>query len=323
MPDAMNRPETPDVERLQAGLRTTLENHFGPGITVARRESHVHASTNALEIVTCRMVDGSTVRIVCKYHPGWTHPSFGHRGGIPHEARMYREVLQSLGTSTPAFHGYHTDAEEKGWLCLEYVEVGMRLNMTPLPGALGQVGRWLGEFHAAADKAFSRGAPAFLTRHDEAYYAGWAERAKLLARMAEREFDWFDRLCDGFHDFASALLNAPATCVHGEFYPHNILVAEKRICPVDWESAALAAGEVDLASLTQGWPHEQVQSCEDAYQQARWPRGAPPGFERRIAAARAYWHLRWLGEKPSWARRKEALVHFEHLQALGERWELV
>jgi hypothetical protein len=57
------------------------------------------------------------------------------------------------------------------------------------------------------------------------------------------------------------------------------------IYPVDWESAAVAAGEIDLAALTEGWPPGFVEQCELEYQRARWPEGPPTGFERRLAAA--------------------------------------
>jgi aminoglycoside phosphotransferase (APT) family kinase protein len=321
MPEAMMRPKTPATEGLQAGLRTLLAGGSGQGLTVTERESHMHASTNALEIVTCLRADGTSVRFVCKYYPGWTHMSFGHRGGIPYEARVYREVLEPLGASTPFFHGAHTDSDGKGWICLEYVEGGVRLNMTPLPDALARVGRWLGEFHAAAEAVIARA--EFLARYDKAYYVGWAHRAKLLACMAGREHDWFERLCDGFHETATLLLDAPVTLNHGEFYPHNILLEGERVRPVDWESAAIAAGEIDLASLTQGWPSQEVERCEEAYRQARWPQGAPAEFQQRLAVARVYWQLRWLGEKLSWTRGERALQYFERSRALAEQWGLI
>ena len=82
-------------------------------------------------------------------------------------------------------------------------------------------------------------------------------------------------LATTFEERASELTSAPQTIIHGEYYPKNILVREGEIFPVDWESAAVAAGEIDLASLTEGWPEEDKRVCQAEYCAARWPNGAP------------------------------------------------
>ena len=47
--------------------------------------------------------------------------------------------------------------------------------------------------------------------------------------------------------------------IHGEYYPHNILFQSGVVRPVDWETAALAPGEIDLATLCEGWPPEEIR----------------------------------------------------------------
>jgi thiamine kinase-like enzyme len=76
------------------------------------------------------------------------------------------------------------------------------------------------------------------------------------------------------------------------------LVHKGTIRPVDWESAAVAAGEIDLATILHWWKPDVVATCIAAYSYARWPEGPPAGFESRLAAARIYRGLRWLGEHP-------------------------
>ena len=44
-------------------------------------------------------------------------------------------------------------------------------------------------------------------------------------------------------------MNGPRAPAHGEFTPHNVLWQGGRAVPIDWESAAFGAGEVDLAVL--------------------------------------------------------------------------
>ena len=65
---------------------------------------------------------------------------------------------------------------------------------------------------------------------------------------------------------------------------------------VDWESAALAAGEIDLASLTWGWDDDLAELCRKQYCLARWPDGTPDDFTLRLTAARVFLHLQGLAE---------------------------
>ena len=97
-----------------------------------------------------------------------------------------------------------------------------------------------------------------------------------------------------------AVLEGPTTLIHGEFYPNNILVDRTAIRPVDWESAAMAAGEVDLATLTEGWATDDEGVLVDRYRTARWLTKAPPGFEERYQAARAYSACRRLSDFSEW-----------------------
>src|SRR5262249_595012 len=147
---------------------------------------------------------------------------------------------------------------------------------------------------------------SFLTIFDGDYYRGWARRTTEFAGPWHRHCPWLQKLCARFDEVIDGLLAAPATVVHPEFFPHNILIHEGRAYPSAWESAALAAGEIDLATLTDGWHPATVQSCEDAYRQARWPDGAPDRFAFLLASARLYLQFRGLGSHPSWAAAGDA-----------------
>ena len=117
------------------------------------------------------------------------------------------------------------------------------------------------------------------------------------------------------------LLAPPQTVIHGEYYPQNVLAQEGVIYPVDWESAAVAAGEIDLASLTEGWPAEFARRCEEEYALARWPEGAPPEFERTLAVARLYFPLRWLGHAGTLTPERSRFL--DRLRLAGERLGLI
>ena len=159
--------------------------------------------------------------------------------------------------------------------------------------------------------------------HDADYYCGWARRTLEFARDAGRHASWLARLCDQADELADCLLAAPRTVAHGEFYAENILVHDRRIAPVDWETAAVAAGEIDLASLTEGWPAAIVHRCEDEYRRARWPSGPPHDFERTLAAARIHWSLRWLGDRPEWHDHEGLRWRFPILRRLAETAGLI
>jgi thiamine kinase-like enzyme len=112
----------------------------------------------------------------------------------------------------------------------------------------------------------------------------------------------------------NGLLASPLTVIHGEYYSHNILVSRGTIHPIDWESAALAAGEIDLAMLTEKWAEEVRIACDHAYCIARWPDRRPETITARLQLAQLYVEFRWLGESADhwWKGR------IDNLRQLGE-----
>jgi hypothetical protein len=103
--------------------------------------------------------------------------------------------------------------------------------------------------------------------------------------------------------------------------------------PADWQSAAVAPGEIDLAALTHSWPRSVVARCERAYRASRWPGGTPRDFGEILEAARLYMNLRWLGDpglmspqsgprgRPIVPKRSKKFI--KELHALGMRLGLV
>jgi hypothetical protein len=288
-------------------------------ITIVDRELAPRASTFPCEIVTCQFADGSRRRFFCKYPGGYHDDAYGHRGGVGYEARVYRDVLAPLCMSTPKWHGTYVSAEAGDvWLILEYLEGAAWRSR-----AITRAAEWIGRFHAAGQAHLATGAGAFLNRYGAEYYAGWARRtASFATGELSRSYPWLASVCRCFDDFVPCLLAGEPTIIHGEYYPVNILLHQGVIHPVDWESAAVAAGEIDLAALTEGWPVDVVQQCESAYQLARWPNGAPAAFHCTLDAARLYLGFRWLGG-PECTSREQALPRLEHLRRAAERLALI
>lgn len=306
----------PSTPMLEEGLRAIFANGtVGGRLAVVARSSNVYSSTAPSEIVKCRLGDGREMRLLCKYSLGPGGNSFGHRGGGPYEAMIYRHILQPLEASAPVLHGVRLDrATQSTWLVLEYVD-GFSRGMSRDSMFLAAV--WAAAFHRAAEAL--RPYPAALAVYDPSYYRGWAARTEEFAAAAGKRRAWLAKICVSFAEHGPDLLGARPTVIHGEYYPHNVLSRHHReIHPVDWESAALAAGEIDLASLTEGWPPAYASRCEALYRQVRWPGGAPSDFGRALAAARVYLALRWLGESPEQTASRISRPYFEQLQRQGQ-----
>lgn len=336
----------PDLPALTRGLAKVLNGNgrthsaskgarramAGAPVKVLHRKPLVPTMTFPTEIVTCRTADKGLLKLFCKYGAGHDHNAYGHRGGVAYEASVYREILQPLNSSTPCFYGsFQNQARHDAWLVLQYVDHGNLLRditpdlkTRPQPTAIGLAARWIGHFHAAMSGHETRSLPAFLNIYDAQYYNGWIRRTHKLTKPLHRRFPWLPKLCKRSGELLAPLLEPPFTVIHGEYYQNNIVIRNRTVYPTDWESAAVAAGEIDLAELIEGpWAAGLVKQCKREYQQARWPDGSPPGFEQTFQAAQLYLHFRWLGERADWTLREESRWRFQELRSVAGRLGLV
>jgi len=301
---------SPDLAGLASAMAELL-----PGVAVISRRANLFSSSFLSELVTCRLDDGQELCLFCKYGTGAADGTgFGHRGGVAYEAMVYRQLLQPLGVRAAPFYGAHFDTNTRAtWLVLGFQQ-GRRINKR-----LGLAAGWIGEFQRAASAQLGDSPPAWLKRYDTEYYAQWARRTLVLAVQLGLCIPWLQPVCLGFESLAQDLLAARPTAIHGEFYPHNVILYEDAAVPIDWESAAFGAGEIDLASLTEGWSSEDVDECVRAYAAARWPEGRPNDFETVFDAARLYLDFRWLGESPAQLADPESRWYLDDLLVRGER----
>jgi aminoglycoside phosphotransferase (APT) family kinase protein len=308
----------PNSTALEEALATAL----GGPVTITGRERNLLTSTHPSEIATCRLAGGSIVRVLCKYETDRpAHLDGGQRGGVAYEAAIYRDLLQPNGVAAPRFLGTHEDPRTGAvWLFMEYLSQAMRVQKSRQPGMMEQAARWLGGFH----RSFEGRVVPSLHRHDAEYYRGWVRRVASVAEPLRDRFPWLHALCERFaEEVAPELAGPPLTAIHGEFYPSNILTCGGPIMPIDWESAAIGPGEIDFASLTEGWPAPIAADCEREYCLARWPGGAPDDFGRRVAAARMYWAVRWLGKPTAVVASDKYRRYFDYLYAAGRQLGLI
>lgn len=307
----------PDDESLAAGLSAV----FGQRVTLVERTPNLRSATYSNDVVHCQLEDGRQLCLFCKFEEAMGD-NYGHKFGVPYETVVYRDVIAPLGLR-PRFHGSYIDGEGRRWLVLDFLSDSTWAIARFADGGLTKAAEWIGSFHALNEARLRAGASfADLIVYDEAYYLGWVARTLDFTRRTQPgRFHWLPRLCERFPKVLPYLLE-PLTVVHGEYYKNNVLLDDGVICPVDWESAALGIGEIDLAALVERpWSTEIVDECVRAYAEARWPHGAPEEFRRRLDSARLYLDFRWLGHRIDWTQN--ASRRFDDLRELGVRLGLL
>ncbi|HTC82009.1 MAG TPA: phosphotransferase, partial [Acidimicrobiia bacterium] len=170
-------------------------------------------------------------------------------------------------------------------------------------------------FHGATEGLWPDLLLSGIPFRDAEWYQGWMDRTAGWAGVLHLRYPWLAAACRR-EELYEPLLTAPHSVVHGEFTPANVLLRDGEVYPVDWESAALAPGELDLAFFTLGWPGRLRRRIEAAYARRRWPGGPPPTFEATLRAARIHACFRVLGDSPTGPSAGDARTIFRILHSL-------
>jgi aminoglycoside phosphotransferase (APT) family kinase protein len=145
------------------------------------------------------------------------------------------------------------EPSDRHWLLLEFVQ-RRTLRQSPIEDWIAAAG-WLGRLHATiAGREAELARPGLLVNYDDAYFRDMAERA--LQAVGSRSGSLHRRLAAAVDDYGAIIERFRAsrpTLVHGSYRPKNILVdtgaTPVRICPVDWELAAVGPQLHDLACM--------------------------------------------------------------------------
>ncbi len=288
----------PDTAALEKHLSTLIyKREISPGpVEIISRNAFIDTSTFPVEIITCKLTDGRVVNFFCKYSGGQGPNNFGHRGGVEYECRVYSEVLGNIPLTVPVFYGncFFLNNNETV-LILEYLQDSVRLFETDEPEKLlKEAAVWIAHFH----NLYEQRSPAFLINYDKDYYCLWVNRVKGKAKEADEKYAWVANMCNYFLENVH-ILEGMNTVIHGEYYPKNILINNNKVYPIDWESTAVGAGEIDLASLIDGWKAVAAEQAKEAYISIRWPAGtfSKELFEKRLLLAAIYFHFRWIADE--------------------------
>jgi Phosphotransferase enzyme family len=278
-------------------LSGTLERLLGAPVARLERRPYPYETSHPLEELDVVLGDGSALRLIRKdlAQPASSKPAFLHNPA--REIETYQLILEPAGLGTAKFYGADGPA-----FFVEKVD-GSELWQVGDLEAWQRVAAWLARMHAAlAEQAHQ----PHLLRYDGDFYRLWLARAKEISGELGPVAEVYDAAIE-------RLLTLPRTVVHGEFYPSNVLVADGRICPVDWEMAAAGPGLHDLAALVAGaWSERKRAAIVRAYGDVD---------EESLDCCRLHLAVRWLGWSAGWrppaehARdwRREALELAERL----------
>lgn len=286
-------------------------------VEIISRETTKDYGTFPAENITCKFRSGKLITLRCKYGGGLNDKTFSHRMGIDYESRIYSDLLNNVPLSTIPFYGFcHITEQNRTLLVLEYLDGCLPVRWHVELDVVEKAAAWIGNLH----RIYESNVPAFVKVYDENYFTFWVQRSEKLINGLADKYDWVLHLRDYFLDNIKLLTTAPQTLVHGEFFGRNILVRDGNIYPVDWESAAMAPGEIDLASLIDGRNPNYIKTAIEGYKSARFLVGQNPAneFEQRLLLARLYFYFRWMSEDQTadvegWTKSKWINIHLQNL----------
>jgi aminoglycoside phosphotransferase (APT) family kinase protein len=295
--------------------------HGQGGASVVRllRRPWEYATSAPLELITAVTDDGREHDLVLK-HLGPRHVTDQVRRAKPsfvvdsrREIEVYRRLLAPLGIG-PALVGSRIAPEtDTCWLLLEHVR-GSRLFEVGAPAAWAATAHWLGAFHCrpdTVDQAAVRHAAGLIECQRDSYRI-WIDRALQFfgadgpsrSRHDGKALRWLDERYDRVIDH---LLSLPSTLIHGEFYPENVIMTGAPDswlpCPIDWETASIGPGVLDLAALTAGeWREQDRRDLTTAYLAGSGKRVTLDELSESVQYAHIQLAVRWLG----WFGRRDA-----------------
>jgi Ser/Thr protein kinase RdoA (MazF antagonist) len=307
------------TQELRAALEQALSERYGTARTVRRlvRSPCVYRSSFALEELEVELDGGDELRVMWK-DIGFAGLSERARAAKPEflydperEIEVYSTILSSGVPGTASFYGASIDRDaQRYWLFIENVP-GVALWQIGDLETWNAVARWAAALHARF--AGRRPDTGRLLRYDADFFRIWMRRAQGFAERWEarrpgvgrKGIDW---IASRYDSVVERLVALPVTFIHGELYASNVLVgddrAQSRICPIDWEIAAVGPGVIDLAALSMGkWGPAERSEMAAAYRDAlgdESQQGFAGEVEEVLDYARLHLAVQWLGWAPDW-----------------------
>jgi hypothetical protein len=308
---------------LRRFVASNLRQQGGFATCVARisRKLGDYHSSFAIEDLDVEFDDGTRLSLVFKNlspnalleYARQIRPHFSY--DPRREVDVYREILAGTGLGTATCFGAVADPScERYWLLLEKVP-GVPLAKTGDFTIWCDVARWLAHMHCALDEvARDDKRLGSLLKYNEGSYSIWIERAEQFCKLrSSADSNGMPNPIQPVADQCRLAVRKigclPHTFIHGEFYASNVLIGQaagnRRICPIDWETAAIGPALLDLAALVAGnWPEELRTEMAMAYYETLPPAfnvyGNTESFFRVLHCCRLFMAIKWLGWSSDW-----------------------
>jgi hypothetical protein len=261
----------------EATLRRCLEHVLadlepaGARVVGVRQERATCATSHHASVLTVQFSTGEEVKLFLKDFRFSRLPGDGLRQRAERELRVYRDLLAGADLGTARYCGSASDEEEgRLLLVLEYVD-GLRLRSCELDAWVAAA-HWLGRMQAYFARHPERWrACDVLLRHDADFFFARAEGAvRAVSGVAPHLAGRLDDVVKDYARFVDVMTGQPRGLVHGSYRPQNLLVSPVtgRVCPVDWELAAVGAPLYDLAFLSDGFRPPERDRLRHAYLEA-------------------------------------------------------
>ena len=295
---------------MKADVRAVLEPTY-PGRTIADLHSrpYPYATSFRLDEVTVEFDDGRRDVLILKdFDRARMLPDARrHRPVVAdqdhREIETYRRVLAPAGIGPRCQAAVVDAAIPRYWLLTERVR-GVELWQIGDITVWERVVRWIAQLHAA----FAGRRRELLADHphlrvlDAPWFDDWTWRA--LARLStssDTRAATLRRALEGI-DLGGELAELPATFIHGEFYPSNVMIGtgdhETEVYPLDWETAAIGPAMVDLAAIASGWDELTEARLVRAY-------GLHDCASRALLLCRLHFAIRWISWPEQWTPPRE------------------
>jgi hypothetical protein len=261
-----------DTEVLQGCIKTIVADLSGglrAPIAIQRQASSC-SSSYASEVVTVELPGDKKLRLFLKNFGTSYIAKNGMRARRERELGAYRDLLRQASLGTARYYGSVWDESEgRFWLLLEFVDA-VPVRYCELEYWV-EAAAWLGRMHGYFSRQQDRLASCdFLLRHTADYFWSIAEIA--LQALAQTAGDLSARLrkaLSGYDRVVTVMASQPLSLVHGAYVPSQILAGqqaeETRICPIDWELAALGSPLYDLAFFSDGFQPPMLDRIWEAY----------------------------------------------------------
>lgn len=311
-----------DSRELVDVLEPALGEHLGDNRRIRHIERRLsdYRSSFAIEELQVEFDDGRIVPVMFKdlsprallEEARQTRPAFLYD---PHrEIEVYRRLLSQhqLGTAV-CYLAVVDPRRDRYWLFMEKVQ-GLELYQIGDFATWEQVAGWLARFHRLAPEMLPHAQKTRLLEWNPPQYQAcleWAHTCQSVRPPSRpASGDVMERITGIYDRVIKRLAALPPAVIHGEFYASNVLVQQTpsgvRVCPIDWETAGVGPGLIDLAALVAGgWTDQQREALALAYwkelddsQRAAFE--GQSSFYEGLLACRLLLALQLLGRSPTW-----------------------